>query len=192
MGCEVIAFLLYFNSNCAGAHEGVDCGMNEQDLNECLWQEIVARAGKQFETHKGVPFSYHIKEDRSGETSGVLVIDGKLKKLTRSTVLLAYHRTREVQEARGCVSKPGKIGVYGDVWLYPVFLDIGVCTKTKDEKVTDLTQRAADVADVADVTFAANTAADGRMDQGVQKICSHCGYTTIEDFDFCPKCGKKF
>lgn len=24
------------------------------------------------------------------------------------------------------------------------------------------------------------------------KHCSYCGYTTEEDFDFCPKCGKEF
>ncbi|HEX3076754.1 MAG TPA: zinc ribbon domain-containing protein [Lachnospiraceae bacterium] len=24
------------------------------------------------------------------------------------------------------------------------------------------------------------------------KHCSYCGYTTMEDFEFCPKCGKSF
>ena len=27
---------------------------------------------------------------------------------------------------------------------------------------------------------------------GLSKTCEHCGYTTNEDFDFCPKCGKRF
>ncbi len=27
---------------------------------------------------------------------------------------------------------------------------------------------------------------------GTHKVCSSCGYTTDEDYDFCPKCGKKF
>ena len=148
--------------------------MDERELNECLWQELVARAGKQFETHKGVPFTYYIKEDRSGETSGVMMIDGKMKKLTRATILLAYHRVRDLQEAHGCVSKPGKIGVYGDTWLYPVFLDIGICTRTKDEEVRPLIQKQTE------------------EEQEMLKMCSACGYTTSEDFDFCPKCGRKF
>ena len=159
--------------------------MNEQDLNEYLWREIVARAGKPFVTHKGVPFSYYIKEDRSGETSGVLVIDGKMKKITRSTILLAYHRVREVQEAHGCVSKPGKIGVYGDTWLYPVFLDIGICTQTKDEEARPLPLKTGN-------EEAGQMDAKGGSGRAAVKTCSACGYTTTEDFDFCPKCGKRF
>ena len=27
---------------------------------------------------------------------------------------------------------------------------------------------------------------------GAYKRCGNCGYTTQEDFDFCPKCGRKF
>lgn len=27
---------------------------------------------------------------------------------------------------------------------------------------------------------------------GAYKRCGNCGYATQEDFDFCPKCGKKF
>ena len=175
--------------------------MNEQELNECLWQEIIARAGRQFVTHKGASFSYHIKEDRSGETSGELVIDGKLKRITRSTVLLAFHRVMELQMAHGCVSKPGKIGVYGDIWLYPVFLDIGICTRTKDEKARPLTQSkdgaaaapgeapAAAPGEAPGVTAAQATPAE--ISESV-KICACCGYRTTEDFDFCPKCGTKF
>lgn len=188
MGCEVFVILLYLISNEGGVCGEVDCRMNEQELNEWLWQVIVARAGKQFATHKGVSFSYHIKKDRSGQSSGDLVIDGKLKKITRSTVLLAFHRTREVQEAHGCVSKPGKIGVYGDIWLYPVFLDIGICTGTKDEKAIDLDT----LPDAKLPDAEAEGSLKSGMDRGVQKICSNCGYITTEDFDFCPKCGKKF
>lgn len=24
------------------------------------------------------------------------------------------------------------------------------------------------------------------------KVCQHCGYMTVEDFEFCPKCGNRF
>ena len=82
--------------------------MSEQEFHDYLWQEIVSRAGKTFQTHKGASFTYHIKEDRSGETSGVLVIDGKLKRITRATVLLAYHRVLEVQESTvASANQPG-------------------------------------------------------------------------------------
>lgn len=33
----------------------------------------------------------------------------------------------------------------------------------------------------------------GQNQQGKwTKICYNCGYTTTEDFEYCPKCGKKF
>ena len=154
--------------------------MNEQELNECLWQEIVLRAGKQFETYRGVPFTYHIKEDRSGETSGTLVIDRKAVSITRSTALLAYHRAVEVQASRKCVSKPGKIGVYGDTWLYPVFLDIGICTKTPQETAGTLGSGIYE------------SRHDPIQAPYPEKVCKNCGYTTGEDFEYCPKCGNKF
>lgn len=31
-----------------------------------------------------------------------------------------------------------------------------------------------------------------RWQQNQRKSCQNCGFTTNEDFDFCPKCGKKF
>ena len=150
--------------------------MSEQEFQDDLWQEIVSRAGKTYQTHKGASFTYHIKEDRSGETSGVLMIDGKMKRITRATVLLAYHRVRELQEKHGCVSKPGKIGVYGDVWLYPVFLDIGICTREKGEQLKPL----------------GSCRKEPEETGPAMRVCSQCGYTTEEDFEFCPKCGKKF
>lgn len=32
----------------------------------------------------------------------------------------------------------------------------------------------------------------GRQQGHPTKICMNCGFTTKEDFDFCPKCGRKF
>ena len=32
----------------------------------------------------------------------------------------------------------------------------------------------------------------GGVRKGSWKHCDNCGYTTEEDFDFCPKCGKPF
>ena len=29
-------------------------------------------------------------------------------------------------------------------------------------------------------------------DAGMRKICSGCGYSTEEDFEYCPKCGRRF
>lgn len=31
-----------------------------------------------------------------------------------------------------------------------------------------------------------------RVNQGYGKRCSNCGYETVEDFEYCPKCGHRF
>lgn len=52
-----------------------------------------------------------------------------------------------------------------------------------------------------DATYGQNTAgaSAGSMQQRLleqqgkwTKVCYNCGYTTTEDFEYCPKCGKKF
>ena len=59
------------------------------------------------------------------------MIDRKEKTITRNTVLLAYEKALELMETEGCVSGPKKLGVFGASYLYPVFLKLGICRKTK-------------------------------------------------------------
>lgn len=104
--------------------------VSEED--EKLWQQIVALEGHKFATARGLEFRYHVKRNRGGEALGELVIDRKEKTVTRNTVLLAYERAKAVQAAEGCVSGPKKLGVFGASYLYPVFLYLGICSRTED------------------------------------------------------------
>ena len=101
----------------------------KSETDEQIWQMIVDHAGQTFHTARGLEFTYTIKRNKSGELLGEMVIDRKEKTLTRNTVLLAYEKARELMENEGCVSGPKKLGVFGASYLYPVFLELGVCKK---------------------------------------------------------------
>ena len=95
-----------------------------------IWSLLLSSAGETFNTVRGLPFTYHQKISRTGELLGELVIDRKEKTITRNTVLLAYERALELMETEGCVSGPKKLGVFGASYIYPVFLELGICRKT--------------------------------------------------------------
>ena len=95
--------------------------------DDYIWEQILACAGKPFFTSRGLPFTYHQKISQGGSPLGEIVIDRKEKTITRSTVLLAYQRTLALMSTEGCVKGPKKLGVFGASYLYPVFLEIGVC-----------------------------------------------------------------
>lgn len=101
---------------------------SEED--EQLWQQIIALEGQTFKTARGLEFSYRVKRGRQGEMLGELIFDRKEKTITRATLLLAYQKALEIQRTVGCVSGPKKLGVFGASYLYPIFLHMGVCTKT--------------------------------------------------------------
>lgn len=97
-----------------------------EEADNYIWSLIVARAGVEFKTARGLPFTYRIKRNKDGAELGEMVIDRKNgRTITRSTVLLAYKRAVEL----GTVSGPKKLGVFGASYLYPIFLEIGVCRK---------------------------------------------------------------
>ena len=97
--------------------------------DDYIWDLILAYAGKPFFTSRGLPFTYHQKISRDGTPLGEIVIDRREKTITRSTVFLAYQRALALMSTEGCVSGPKKLGVFGASYLYPVFLEIGVCRK---------------------------------------------------------------
>ena len=99
----------------------------KSETDDQIWQMIVDHAGQTFRTARGLEFTYTIKRNRAGELLGEIVIDRKQKTITRNTVLLAYERARELMDIEGCVSGPKKLGVFGASYLYPVFLELGVC-----------------------------------------------------------------
>ena len=101
--------------------------------DDLIWTLILSHSGKLFYTARGLPFSYHQKISRTGEPLGELIIDRKEKTITRNTVLLAYEKAGELMETEGCVSGPKKLGCFGASYLYPVFLELGICRKERAE-----------------------------------------------------------
>ena len=158
--------------------------MNE--TNDWIWNEITAREGKVFTTHRGKDFTFHLRKTKYGESKGEIEIDRGRIVISRVTAMLACHQAREIQEKKGYVKSPGKLGTHGAVYLYPILIDMGVCSPAPGAKLK------------------ASTGAEPQMDAGIitesetpeavpaVKHCAYCGYTTEEDFGFCPKCGRKF
>ncbi len=101
---------------------------SEED--EQLWQRIVALEGHPFQTTRGLAFCYRVKRNKNNEILGEIVFDRKEKSITRATIMLAYQKALSVQETEGCVRGPKKLGVFGASYLYPIFLHMGVCSKT--------------------------------------------------------------
>ena len=99
----------------------------KSETDDHIWQLIVDHAGRSFRTARGLEFTYTIKRNRAGELLGEMVIDRKQKTITRNTVLLAYEKAQELMESEGCVLSPKKLGVFGASYLYPVFLELGIC-----------------------------------------------------------------
>jgi len=142
------------------------------DLNEWIWNEIIAREGKIFQDHKGTPFSYHVRRTKAGDMLSEMRIDGKSKSITRATALLAYHRMLELLETKGEISGHRKLGAFGSEYLYPVFLDI-----REGNRETEIRPESSD---------------EWTKEELPLRVCLSCGYSTNEDFAFCPKCGARF
>lgn len=71
--------------------------INTVELDKLLWQCVIAFQNYPFYTTSGLPFSYTVKKKKNGEYSGELEISRKeeSKTLTRSSVLLAFHKVLE-------------------------------------------------------------------------------------------------
>jgi len=146
--------------------------------NDSLWSAIAQREGKVFTTHRGKAFSFHLKTNKAGEMQSAMVIDPGKVNITRATVLLAFHSALEVQAKKGCVKSPGKLGTFGAAYLYPVFLDIGICTDKPGMQNHMLLQQS-------------EPEPEPERAGNPPGVCENCGYTLGEDFEFCPKCGRK-
>lgn len=101
--------------------------LDDEIVEQCLWETVEAFENYLFLTAKGLPFRYTVK-------GGEIFFNRKDKSVTRATVMQAFHKAREIQKQEGYVSGPKKLGTFGASYLFAVFLRIGVCKK-KPEKV---------------------------------------------------------
>lgn len=112
-----------------------------------LWEAVIAFEGYPFRTsgrgrREGVAFTYTVR--RSGSAAGQhypgasvqgygneIMVTGKGKSISRSSVELACRRAREL----GVVKGPKALGVPGAAsYLYPMLLCFGVCSATDPEE----------------------------------------------------------
>ena len=102
------------------AHYADTSTYSEEELH--LWEKLQQLQTYTFHTTRGLEFTYHI-------TGNELFIDRKEKSITRSTVNMAYRRARELMREEGKVKGPKKLETFGASYLYPVFLELGICSK---------------------------------------------------------------
>lgn len=96
-------------------------GMSKDEEEEYLWKTLSEVSGRIFHTAgkggKGsVKFTYTIK-------GGEMFINRKDKSITRSSVIMAYHKAKEM----GIVNGPKAIGTFGASYLYPIFIEMQIC-----------------------------------------------------------------
>lgn len=97
-----------------GGSEGSE--RQQELLDEALWHTLVLFQKYPFHTAKKLEFTYTIKGHE-------IFVDRKEKSITKSTVLIAFHKALELgADATG----PKKLGTFGASYLYPVFVRFGI------------------------------------------------------------------
>ena len=108
---------------CEKLHQKIDSA----DVDEYLWDAIVAFVDYLFKTETGLSMKYTIE-------GGEIFFNRKEKSVTRATVMRAFQQARQIQKTEGCVSGTKKLGTFDASYLYSVFLRIGVCSNTPSSK----------------------------------------------------------
>ena len=120
-------------------HRGIVEKEEPEILDMLLWKVILAYQDYIFYTLSGLEFSYTVKHKKNGEYSGELLISRKetSKTLTRSSVMLAFHKVLEqieIKEKNGNVylllpeyRGPKSIGqIFGISYIFSLFLEFGL------------------------------------------------------------------
>lgn len=126
-------------------HRGIIEGKTQEELDALLWDAVVAYQNQPLRTLSGLEFSYTVKHKKNGEYSGELLVSRKetSKTLTRSSVMLAFHKVLEqieITEKDGTVlfappsyKGPKAVGqIFGISYIFSLFLEIGLI-KTQTE-----------------------------------------------------------
>lgn len=125
-------------------YEGIIEGRPIPELETILWDAVVAYQNQPLRTLSGLEFSYTVKHKKNGEYSGELLVSRKetSKTLTRSSVMLAFHKVLEqieVTEKDGTVlfappsyKGPKAIGqIFGISYIFSLFLALGLIKTQK-------------------------------------------------------------
>lgn len=132
-------------------HRGIVEKEESESLDMLLWETILAYQGETFYTLSGLEFFYTVKRKKNGEYSGELLVSRKetSKTLTRSSVMLAFHKVLEqieIKENNGNIyllppeyRGPKAIGqIFGISYIFSLFLEFGlirIAEKDKTDKV---------------------------------------------------------
>ena len=81
-----------------------------------LWEKLKENENRVWHTSRGLEFRYKV-------VGNEMFVERKEKSVTRSTVNIAFAKAKEL----GTVTGPKKLGVFGASYLYPVFLELGIC-----------------------------------------------------------------
>ena len=103
-----------------------------------LWNAILANQHIQFTTsgrgsRPGIPFTYTISTNSDGTRGAEMFVSTRSKSITRSTILYAYHKVKDM----AIVPDPKSIGVHGDSYIYAIFKTLGVIKLPLLEKNND-------------------------------------------------------
>lgn len=130
-----------YQYNCEAAVKKLHQGIIEQEseIDKLLWDTLLVYQGYVFCTSSGLPFSYVVKRKRNGEYSGELLVSRKetSKTLTRSSVLLAFHKVIDAAQICDINGKaelilpeykgPRAIGqIFGISYIYSIFWKFGL------------------------------------------------------------------
>ena len=110
-----------------------------ENVDELLWQAVIAFQDYPFYTASGLPFSYIVKQRRDGNYSGELVVSRKegSKTVTRSSIQLAFHRvleTMSIEQGASCAllkpaeyKGPKAMGqIFGISYIFSLFWKLGL------------------------------------------------------------------
>ena len=120
-------------------HRGIIAGKTQEELDVLLWDAVLTYQNQTLYTLSGLEFSYTVKHKKNGEYSGELLVSRKetSKTLTRSSVLLAFHKVLEATEVTSegdeasfqppAYRGPKAIGqILGISYIFSLFLEFGL------------------------------------------------------------------
>ena len=134
-------------------HQVIRLRKDSASVDTALWQAVIAYQEYPFFTSSGLAFSYVVKHNRSGASSGELIVSRKedSKTLTKSSVMLAFHKVLDRIDIRGedeqivfvpaFYKGPKAIGqIFGISYIYSLFWEFGLIEipeKVKDKMKGD-------------------------------------------------------